>query len=257
MRHVFDAATAPAEAHDPDPTDRAIPPRLGSLLVLLHTFIAYGRNLADTLRQHAADPRVLPWFTDVALTFHSVDLTLILARISRGLLRAAALQERLRRLAARGQDLDPDRPRPSRPRKSRPRKKPAPRLHDPVRAPSLESPPTLEQIAAEDRRRPIGAVLVDICLDLGIGRGQMDPATHEELDDAVMNYHGSLCTLYVTRLPDADPTAIPDDLPIPFDENGNPIITHPPWPAPPEFPLPLREGVRGRGPDTPRTATGP
>ena len=43
MLLVFDAAPAPAEAHDPDPTDRAISPRLGSFLVLLHTFIAYGR----------------------------------------------------------------------------------------------------------------------------------------------------------------------------------------------------------------------
>jgi hypothetical protein len=245
---VFDASSAPAEALHPDPTDRALPPRVGKLLVLLHTFIAYGRNLADTLRQHAADPRVLPWFTDVALTFQSVDLMLILARISRGLLRAAALQERLRKLAARGEDLDPDRIRPRKPRKSRPRKKPASRLHDPARAPSLESPPTLEQIAAEDRRRPIGAVLVDICLDLGIAPAQMDPATHEELRRAVWDYHGSLCTLYVTRLPDADPTAIPDDLLFPFDEDGNPIITHPPWPTPPEPPLPLREGVGGRGP---------
>jgi len=245
MPLVFDAAPPPAEAHDPDPTDRALPPRAGKLLCLLHTFIAYGRNLADTLRHHAADPRVLPWFTDVALTFHSVDLALILARISRGLLRAAALEQRLRKLAARGQDLDPDRIRPRKPRKSRPRKKPASRLHDPAHAPSLDTPPTLEQVAAD---RPIGAVLVDICLDLGIMPAQMDPATHEELRRAVTDYHGSLCTLYVTRLPDADPTAIPDDLPIPFDEDGNPIITHPPWPAPPEFPLPLREGVGGRGP---------
>jgi len=43
MLHVFDAATAPTEAHDPDPSDRPLPPRLGSFLVLLHTFIAYGR----------------------------------------------------------------------------------------------------------------------------------------------------------------------------------------------------------------------
>ena len=246
---MFDAATAPAEAPYPDPTDRALPPRLGKLLCLLHTFIAYGRNLADTLRHNAADPRALPFFTHVALTFHSVDLTLILARIRRGLLRAAALEERLRKLAARGRDLDPDRVRPGRPRKPRPRKKLGPRLHDPVRAPSLDTPPTLEQIAAEDRRRPIGAVLVDICLDLGIVPAQMDRDTREELRDAVMDYRGSLCTLCVTRLPDADPTAIPDDLPIPFDKDGNPIITHPPWPAPPAGkPPPLAGGGWGRGP---------
>ena len=243
MPPVFDAAPAPTEARHPDPTDRAIPPRVGKLLCLLHTFILYGKNLADTLRQHAADPRVLPFFTDIALTFHTVDLTLILARISRGLLRAAALEERLRKRASRGQDLDPDRIRPHRPHNSRPRKKPAARLHDPVRAPSLDTPLTLEQIAAEDRRRPIGAVLVDICLDLGIVPSQMDPALREQLRRAVMDYRGSLSTLYVSRLPDSDPAAIPDDLPIPIDKDGIPIITCPPWPAPAEKPPPLAGGL--------------
>jgi len=239
---VFDAAPAPTEAHDPDPTDRAIPPRVGRLLVLLHTFVLYGRNLADTLRQHAADPRVLPFFTDIALTFRSVDLTLILARIRRGLLRAAALEERLRKLAARGQDLDPNRIRPHRPRKPRPRKKPAPRLHDPARAPSLDTPPTLEQIAAEDRRRPIGAVLVDICLDLGIAPARMDRAAREELRHAVIDYRGSIGTLYVTRLrKTGDLADLPGDLPMPIDKDGQPIITYPPWPAPKELPLPLQE----------------
>jgi hypothetical protein len=256
---MFDAATAPDETLHPDPTDRAIPPRVGKLLVLLHTFIAYGRNLADTLRQHAADPRVLPYFTHIALTFRSVDLALILARIRRGLLRAAALEERLRKLAARGQDLDPYSIRPHKPRKSRPRKKPAPRLHDAVRTPSLESPPTLEQIAAEDRRRSIGAVLADICLDLGIGPAQMDPAAREQLHHAVIDYRGSLGTLYVTRLrKTGDLAALLSELHFPFDKDGHPIITYPPWPVPPvEKPPPLAGEVWGRGPDTPGTATGP
>jgi len=250
---VFDAATAPAEARNPDPTDRALPPCVGKFLWFLHTFVAYGRNLADTLRRHAADPRVLPWFTDVALTFRSADLAVILARISRGLLRAAALEERLRKLAARGQDLDSDRIRPSSPRKPRPRKKPAPRLHDAIRAPSLDAPPTLEQIAAEDRHRPIGAVLVDVCLDLGIVPARMDRAAPEELRRAVIFYGGSLVALYATRLrKSGDLATLLSDLPLPIDKDGRPTIAHPPWPGSPELPLPLREkridGARGPGP---------
>ncbi len=225
---VFDAATAPAEALQPDP-DRAVPPRIGQVVGLLRTLVAYGRNLADTLRQHSAAPHLLPCFTFVATTFATTDLALILARISRGLLRAAALEDRLRQRAARGQDLQqPARSRPASARNPR-AAKPATRQHDPARDPSLASPPTLEQIAAEDRRRPIGAVLVDICLDLGIAPGQMDRATWDELSRAVIDYGGNLVTLIFSRernqLP-GDPAASVDFGPIPI--TGPPIF--PPGP---------------------------
>ena len=143
---VFDAATAPAEALQPDP-DRAVPPRIGKVLGLLRTLIAYGRNLADTLRQHSAAPHLLPCFAFVATTFATTDLALILARITRGLLRAAALEDRLRQRAARGQDLQqPARSRPPSARKPR-AATPATRQHDPAGDPCLASPPTLEQIS--------------------------------------------------------------------------------------------------------------
>jgi len=252
---MFDAATPPTELLQPDPTDRALPPRVGGFLGLLRTLIAYGTNLAGTLRQHAADPRLLPCFAHVAIILRTGDLTLILARVSRALLRAAALEERLRRLAARGQDLrDPMRPVPTpKPRKKRARRKPAPRLHDPAQEPSLESPPTLEQIAAEDRCRPIGAVLVDICLDLGIVRGQMDRATWNQLHDYIISYGGDLGAFASSRLRWPRPR---DPIPIPVDKDGQPIIPYPDWPGPPELPLPLREdraakridGGRGPGP---------
>ncbi len=225
---VFDAATAPAEALQPDP-DRAVPPRIGQVLGLLRTLVTYGRNLADTLRQHSAAPHLLPCFAFVARTFATTDLALILARITRGLLRAAALEDRLRQRAARGQDLQqPARSRPPSARKPR-AATPAKRQHDPAGDPCLASPPTLEQIAAEDRRRPIGAVLVDICLDLGIAPGQMDRATWDELSGAVIEYGGSLVTLMFSRKLgqlSGDPAARADFGPIPL--TGPPIF--PPWP---------------------------
>jgi len=234
MPFVFDAATAPAEALRPDP-DQAVPPRVGKLLGLVHTLIAYGRNLAATLRQHAADPQLLPCVTFVAITFASSDLVLILARITRGLLRAAALEERLRQRAARGQDLEQSaRIRPPSPRKPR-AAKPAPGPHDPARDPCLDSPPTLEQIAAEDRRRPIGAVLVDICLDLSIVPDQMDRATWNELRRHIIEYGGNLGTLVLSRLRSFDPAASHTDipLPLPIDIADQPIVVFPAWPAPP------------------------
>ncbi len=245
---VFDAATAPAEALQPDP-DRAVPPRIGKVLGLLRTLITYGRNLADTLRQHSAAPHLLPCFAFVVTTFATTDLALILARIARGLLRAAALEDRLRQRAARGQDLQqPARSRPPSARKPR-AADPATRQHDPAGDPCLASPPTLEQIAAEDRRRPIGAVLVDICLDLGIAPGQMDRATWDELSRAVIEYGGSLVTLMFSRF-SRKLSQLSAETSVPFPSPARPSFP----PGPQRVPPPLaggssREADRcGRGP---------
>jgi hypothetical protein len=42
------------------------------------------------------------------------------------------------------------------------------------------------------RRRPVGAVIADICRDLGIMPGQLDRAFWEELSRAIIIYGGSL-----------------------------------------------------------------
>jgi hypothetical protein len=152
-----------AAATDPAPT----PSRTGTLLGLVRKLIDYGRELAATLREHGLGPRP----ADTARPFGTIVLTLILARIARGLLRATALEARLLRDGPR---LDaPRQPRPrhcpaatAQPRTTDPRPQPTPRPDDD--ATLLASPPTPEQIDAEIRRRPIGAVLADICRDLGI-----------------------------------------------------------------------------------------
>jgi hypothetical protein len=126
---MSDAPAAPAASIRPDP-DRAEPTRVSQVIGLLHTLIAYGRNLADTLQQHAAAPEVLPCFAFVASIFSTSNVSLILARITRGLLRAAALEARLLRRAARGHQ-EPVSIRPPSQRKpraaglARPRRRPA------------------------------------------------------------------------------------------------------------------------------------
>jgi hypothetical protein len=241
MPPVFNAATAPAEAHHPDP-DRAEPTRIGQVLGLVRTLIAYGKNLAETLRQHTPDPQVLPCFTFLTIIFDTSDLAQILARITRGLLRAAALEERLRRLAARGHDLkqqpadtlpqspsdqSPSDQSPSDPRAAKPATPPR-RQNQDLRPVSL---PMFQQIAGQDRRRPIGAVLADICLDLGIVPDQMDYATWDELRRAVSLHGGNPANLTVRcqRKPRA-PLSAADIIPIPLA--GQPGIEFPPWPAP-------------------------
>ena len=97
--------------------------------------------------------------------FDTSDISLILARITRGLQRAQVLEERLVRNAAR---LDAPRRPQTTPATHKPRvTQSAVECSQPSDSP-LARLPTAEQIAADVRRRPIGAVLADICRDLGV-----------------------------------------------------------------------------------------
>src|SRR5271165_6990877 len=132
--------------------------RFRRVLDVVRKLIDYGKELATTLQQRAATD-----LTAVTMPFGTRDIALILARITRGLLLANALEARVVELADR-----PDAP-PAPPRA------PAQRAPQPASArptdeadPRLAQLPTPEQIAAEVRRRPIGAVIADICRDLGI-----------------------------------------------------------------------------------------
>ena len=178
-------ATTPDLPTQPDPgPGPGVLPHITRLLGLLHKLIDYGKSVAGALRQNAADPRLALW----ARSFGTADVALILARITRGLLRAAALEARLSQCAARGQDIG-DARKPAAPRActTQPRTRPA---DPPARA--IDHVPTAREIAAEIRRRPIGAVIVDICRDLGIVPGQMDRANWDELVNAIVAYGGSL-----------------------------------------------------------------
>jgi hypothetical protein len=142
-------------AETPAPT--TVPSRSGRLLGLVRKLIDYARELAATIRQRtAADPLFGKG------RFGTTDLTAIFACITRGLLRANALEARVLRSAAH---IDAER-RPGQAR-SAARAPAAPRVAAEA-DPGLAGLPTPEQIAAEVRRRPIGAVIADICRDLGI-----------------------------------------------------------------------------------------
>ena len=58
--------------------------------------------------------------------------------------------------------------------------------------PRLARLPTEAEIAAEVRRRPVGAVIVDICRDLGIRPGDCDRPFWDDLCHAIIAYGGSL-----------------------------------------------------------------
>ncbi len=52
--------------------------------------------------------------------------------------------------------------------------------------------PTEAEIAAEVRSRPVGAVIVDICCDVGIMPGQLDRPFWDELSHTIIAYGGNL-----------------------------------------------------------------
>src|SRR5271157_5489058 len=180
-----------APTNRPDPLqDRPVaagdgPRGTGFLLGLVRKLIDYGKQLAAALQQPApaTDPPAAPRFAG------PIDIGLLLARIASGLQRAAALEARLLR-RARGEETEtpaptraatsPRPPRATQPAPRRPAEDADPRL------------PTAEQIAAQVRRRPIGAVIADICRDLGI-----DPSNPlwRQLRRAVVANGGSLTAL--------------------------------------------------------------
>ena len=63
----------------------------------------------------------------------------------------------------------------------------------------------LSEIAAEDQRRPIAAILYDICLDLGIEPDQLDQKAWIQLCRDIIDYRGNLVTFMTTRWRQLDP----------------------------------------------------
>jgi hypothetical protein len=180
-----------AAANAPDPPTR--PSRSANLLGLVRKLIDYGKELAATIRQRA--------FTNpgpVIACFGTADVALILARISRGLHRANTLEARLLRNADR---LDAAPRGASSPRTPRAPRPPATPSADETNA-RLTHLPTPEQIAAKVRRQPIGAVIADICRDLGILPSH---PLWRELQIAIIRECGNLARLVKDILDQAFP----------------------------------------------------
>jgi len=175
--------TAPPAAAQTDPCST------GFLLGLVRKLIDYGKQLAATLQQHppATSLRLLPSYAG------TIDIGLVLARIACGLQRAAALEARLLRRASQEEKPAPTRPpSPRRPRTALPAARPAASAD-----PGLARLSTAEEIAAQVRRRPVGAVLADICRDLGIMPA--DPLWRE-LQLAIIDNGGNLAALLIRMI---------------------------------------------------------
>lgn len=201
--------TQPPGPQDPGTNRHA--PTLG----LIHRIIDYGRDLIAALRRQNT-PGTL-----VALRFGTINLVLIIARISRGLAIAARLEERLLR-TGRPHAAHP--PRPARPRPARPPEPPRPPKLSQAEddAALLRALPTAREIAAMIRRRPAGEVIVDICRDLGI---DCSHPLWREIRDVIFFQGGSMAKMMkvwaaqanarVAALPDGGLTRLIPPLPSP------------------------------------------
>jgi hypothetical protein len=149
------------------------PHPIGLLIELVRKLTEYGRNMATALAQRveANDS------SHISRRFGTKDIGLILARITRGLLIAAMLEARLITRIRRSEQVQPadSTTTPSASAPTAPPRKPRAARSAPAAARRLSEPdpriagmPTAEEIAAEIRHRPVGAVLADIARDLGI-----------------------------------------------------------------------------------------
>ena len=185
------AATAPGPSTQPARWPMLADRRgcFARLLGLVRKLIDHGKQLARAVGQRSLPDH--PAFTGCC--FGTSDIALILSRIAMALHRATALEARLLRSAARP---DP-KPRPPRTVSPRTRRPPCEAPRELAETdPRLANLPTPEQIAAEIRHRPVGAVIADICRDLGI---MPDHPLWQECRLVVMLHGGNLAD-FVTDL---------------------------------------------------------
>lgn len=167
-----------------------VPHRVLRLIPLVRWIIELGEYLTTTLQQN-----VNPGRDHARYRFLGNPIPTVLARIARGILLARGLEDWLIKRASTGRDLTLARLRlPSLSSTARPGTPRAPRRTNIIDLP-LDCLPSAEDIADEFRRRPVGAVLVDICRCLGITHGHLPHELSQALTDAVMLFGGSMLDL--------------------------------------------------------------
>lgn len=148
--------------------------------------VDHGKQMLANVRQNPT----AEYLRHIGGCFGTRDLKLILARITRGLQMAAELETRIADHLGRF-----DRPlhvtaRASAARK--PRSRPAPQPQDQSNS-VLAGLATAKEIADQLRHRPVGAVLIEICGDLGIMPS--DPLW-DEISHVVEDHGGSFLALW-------------------------------------------------------------
>jgi hypothetical protein len=181
-----------------------MPARIAALLHTVRILLGFGRHLAATATQRSASPD----FNAIAACFGTGRLYAIIAHLQRGILRATALENVLLARAARGRDIRFVAPReratatpaaPADPPAEPSAEAPVARKAAPVRPAGWNDPelfmPTLAELEAQVRRRPLGRTLVEICLDLAVVPGFCTGPFWNTLFDSIRLGGGSIATL--------------------------------------------------------------
>jgi len=214
----------------PERDGAGVPEGIARLLQVLHWIIGYGMHCATTLQKRSAEE-----FRSFAERYRDGGFNEILTRIKRGLMLAAALEEKLRKRAKTGRDVAPVDVRYATPRPDRAADATSKRTrvrHTKIVDMPPDRLPTAEQIAAELRRRPLGAVLADICRDLGLRPDDLTEAQWKELHDLILRYGGDPISvmfaerfLRLRRMLDIEPRKrkpAPADTGAPRDDTASP-----------------------------------
>jgi hypothetical protein len=221
------AATTPIPTDEPNPAAQDSHGPASRILALVRKLIDYGKELAATFQRSGTTTNPIP----DTCRFGISDIRLILARITQGLHRARALEERLVRNPDR---VETELRASSAPSPRQPRATPPAAAPTDAAAPDPVQLPTPEQIAAQVRRRPVGAVIADICRDLGI---MPNHPLWRELSEVIIRYGGNLAALYkdvndraFRPLASWCPAATPPAPPATFPPLAAPAGTGPPSP---------------------------
>ena len=155
---MSDALTTARPTKPPPPTGDGATARV---LGVVRALIAFGRHLTEALRLR--DPSDDP--EPVIRHFGVPTIAQIVARVARGLQMALALEARL--MKRRDIPFPLRIPMPAAPRTRTGGTPGATRVRKAADA-DLDPLPSVEEIAALVRKRPVGEVIVDICIDFGI-----------------------------------------------------------------------------------------
>jgi hypothetical protein len=157
---MFTAAAPATQDDTADPVrdrrDAGAPGGFAGVLFVVRALIDFGRQMLATVRQGSNDSHDRAAVAGIKLRFKTLDIAAIIARITRALALAAALETRLETLAARvPAEREPDEPRDY-------------RQHVRVAKAANDGLPSAAAIAKRLRERPVGVVLAEICRELGI-----------------------------------------------------------------------------------------
>jgi len=188
---MLDAAILSEPAPTPD-TDRAairkaVPAGIAQVLYVVRFLISFACHMGRLAEECAMRGDLRPATKPFPKT---IEIEALIIRIARGLKRALALRDMLQQRAATGCDIEPVQRRPSGPggRSSPDRETDKP--------PHVERLPSAAEIAAELEHRPIGAIVADICHDIGIVPSDLTREQWHALQAVISTYGGSQAKLW-------------------------------------------------------------